>query len=206
MRIPEKTIELNFCAQVTAVLQRRVIWFGPTQKQEAQLGFDACTKLGGRLLIFQFKASNIVLRNGARRFNVPHQQIVALQRLKSFQRSTFYVLPSIGTSLEFVKSPNILMESWLMDVASLPHPMGLPTKRNGSARRSAQHHIYLKAGSAVIRSEPRNVPVILAQDFFSEGMPGSHGLAPTFGRSFEEFWAIRNYLGRSALGLLALND
>ena len=44
MRIAEKTIELNFCAQLTARC-RGLLWFGLTQKQEAAAGFDACTRL-----------------------------------------------------------------------------------------------------------------------------------------------------------------
>lgn len=47
MRLSEKTIEFNFCAQATQMFmaQGRVpIWFGLTQKQEAQSGFDAARK------------------------------------------------------------------------------------------------------------------------------------------------------------------
>lgn len=59
MRLSEKTLELNICAQATKYVgaQTNLLWFGLTQKQEACAGFDACTRLGGRLLVFQFKAS-----------------------------------------------------------------------------------------------------------------------------------------------------
>jgi hypothetical protein len=62
MRLAEKTLELTLCHQIGATLfpwppwpprggpQR--IWFGLTQKQEAEAGFDAATRLhGGRLLL-----------------------------------------------------------------------------------------------------------------------------------------------------------
>ena len=67
MRVSEKTIELNFCAQFAARYGEPVLWFGLTQKQEARLGFDAWTRMGGRLLVFQFKASNDTLSSGRRR-------------------------------------------------------------------------------------------------------------------------------------------
>ena len=74
MRIPEKTIGINFCAQLSSELRAtqgvNVLWFGLTQAQERTAGFDACTKIGGRLFQFQFKASNQVLANGVRRFSV----------------------------------------------------------------------------------------------------------------------------------------
>ena len=74
MRLSEKTIELTFCSQYGRSCGFDMIWFGLTQKQEARAGFDACTRLGGRLILLQFKASNYVLRNGYRRFIFKHNQ------------------------------------------------------------------------------------------------------------------------------------
>jgi len=62
MRLSEKTIELTFCHQFGRLASSGLIWFGLTQKQESIAGFDACTKMRGRLLIFQFKASCHTLR------------------------------------------------------------------------------------------------------------------------------------------------
>jgi len=67
MRLAEQTIELNFCAQAQELLGQRTFWFGLTQRQEARAGFDVASRIGGRLLILQFKASNEVLRSGARK-------------------------------------------------------------------------------------------------------------------------------------------
>src|SRR5437868_9780797 len=89
MRLSEKTIELNYCAQATEIfssLGRSVIWFGLTQKQEAQAGFDAATRIGGRLLLLQFKASshNVMIPGPlgglARRFRAKHDQMVRLRQ------------------------------------------------------------------------------------------------------------------------------
>jgi hypothetical protein len=55
MRISEKTVELNFCSQFTRLFNGGIIWFGLTQRQEAQAGFDACTKVGGLLFSFSSK-------------------------------------------------------------------------------------------------------------------------------------------------------
>jgi hypothetical protein len=77
MRLSEKTLEINLCAQLSQVLGG-VIWFGLTQRQEAQAGFDVCTRLGGRLLILQFKASSYDVPGG-RRFVLKHDQLLALQ-------------------------------------------------------------------------------------------------------------------------------
>ena len=79
MRLSEKTIELNFCGQFSRNAKSAVLWFGLTQKQEARAGFDAFTRIGGRLLILQFKASDYGLRNGKRRFYLDHSQLMKLR-------------------------------------------------------------------------------------------------------------------------------
>lgn len=47
-KISEKTIELTTCAQFGSVFGTSMVWFGLTQRQERQHGFDAGTDLGGR--------------------------------------------------------------------------------------------------------------------------------------------------------------
>jgi hypothetical protein len=49
-RLAEKTVELNFPRQVGALL-RTGFWFGLTQLQEAQNGYDAAVTLGGGVCI-----------------------------------------------------------------------------------------------------------------------------------------------------------
>src|SRR5208337_5079867 len=104
MWLSEKTIELTFCSQFSAQLGlRNMIWFGLTQAQEKRLGFDACTRLNGRLLILQFKASNKIVHpqrfvRPRRRFMLPHTQLERLQNLAaSFPRMVYYIFPNIGT-------------------------------------------------------------------------------------------------------------
>jgi hypothetical protein len=120
MRLSEKTIELNFCAQVTASAPTPILWFGLTQKQEAAAGFDAASRMGGRLLLFQFKASDNVLKSTDRRFHLSHHQLAALQqRATKRPRSVFYAFPFIGNTVELSKTPSLLAKVGLLDVSTL---------------------------------------------------------------------------------------
>ncbi len=163
MKISEKTFELNFCTDMARRLQRRILWFGLTQKQEAQLGFDAGTKLGGRAFLFQFKISNW-LRDGTRRFSAPHKQMLNLIRLcGGAQRSVYYVLPDFGTTSEIGKLDSVLDRTWFLDVASIPTPVPVPTKRDGMPRQDGRHFIDIhptqNPATAVIHSEPIRVKI-----------------------------------------------
>src|SRR5262245_32723891 len=100
MRLSEKTLELNFCSQFRYLLRRNVLWFGLTQKQEAEAGFDACTKIGGRVIIFQFKAPFQKI-GGGRRFSAQHDQMMNLKKICKERFSVFYAFPLIGTTDEF---------------------------------------------------------------------------------------------------------
>ncbi len=157
MKLSEKTLELNICAQVSTSIicftpNPYLLWFGLTQKQEARAGFDACTKLGGRLLVFQFKASNRQLQNGMRRFLLPHGQLEALQRLAQYRPShhfVFVAFPLVGTTSELQRYPDLLEATWLLNVASPSlKNMQPPSRRNGC------HNVYVAPGSIVLRSEP----------------------------------------------------
>src|SRR5260370_17670409 len=121
MRLSEKTIELNFCAAVTASAAAPSLWFGLTQKQEAAAGFDAAIKMGGRLLLFQFKASDRVLKSSDRRFHLSHHQLAALQkRAAKRPRSVFYAFPLIGNTVELSKAHSLLPTVALHDIPTLP--------------------------------------------------------------------------------------
>jgi hypothetical protein len=177
MKLSEKTLELNICAQCSAAVRLRYdpyipryipppLWFGLTQKQEARAGFDACTKLNGRLLVFQFKASNLKLQSGERRFLLPHDQLIALQRLaghRRTRRSMFVAFPLVGTTAELQNSPDLLDETWLLDVASLRN-IGPPNRKNGC------HNVYVSPGSIVLRSERVEGEAVLLSELI-DGLP-----------------------------------
>jgi len=193
MRLAEKTIELNFCAQLTRFSKSVIFWFGLTQEQEARAGFDACTKIGGRLLIFQFKASNHVLRTGARQFGLEHDQFLNLKaRVKQMQRSVFYVFPTVGSTLDIAKNPNIVGQSGLMDVASMPI-LSLPTTSKGNPRKNRLHYVDVLGTQATIHSDPVTVELIAASELLSSDFSGIDGFNSAF-RSFEDFWSFRSQL------------
>ncbi len=205
MRLSEKTIELNFCAQSSAYLNRRLIWFGLTQKQEARAGFDACTRFGGRLMIFQFKASSWNVR-GARRFIARHDQMQNLMnRVRYFQRSVFYVFPLVGTTYELRQCNwDILSNAWFLDVATIP-PLAPPTTQWGTPRVNRAHYIDVIPPIAIIRSDPVNIKLINAMEFLSQGAPGVEGIQSLFKREndFEEFCRC---FGKNTYGAVLLSD
>lgn len=204
MRVAEKTIELNFCAQFAGQFPSPVIWFGLTQKQEAKLGFDACTKAGGRLFVFQFKASNDILKSGARRFRASHLQMTTLQGQCKAKRSVFYVFPGVGTTAELMKSPDLLSSSWLLDVDSLPKPMPAPTKNDGSLRKSESHYVDVLPSLAIIHSEPREARLLAPRDVAASLLENEPGVLPEFDRDFGQFWANRKMFTRSSAAMVLL--
>jgi hypothetical protein len=205
--VSEKTVELNVCAQVPALAGQRLLWFGVTQKQERKLGFDAAVRLNGRVLLFQFKASNWTLSGGERRFQVSHDQLRALRRqLKAHRRTVFYAFPMIGETAEIgANAGDFLSTTWLVDVADLD-TLREPTRRDGRPRLTKRHYVDLRPPRAVFHSEPTDVEVLNARSFFEEGMPGADGLAVTHEPSAREtrpdLAALARAMRRHAVGLV----
>ena len=201
MRLSEKTIEINWCAQYVKASPQSVLWFGLTQKQEAQAGFDTCTKVDGRLLIFQFKASNHVLKSGARQFQLKHDQLTQLQvRAKHYVRSVFYVFPSVGETYEIAANPNILYQSQLLDVAQISR-LGHPTKRDGTPRKTGVHYADVVNGKATLHSDPVDVELIDAAGFAETGLLGAEGFYRAF-EDFDDFWSFRLAFSKNAAAVV----
>jgi len=203
MRLNEKTIELNFCSQMLLKFGHSLIWFGLTQRQEAKLGFDACTELGGRMLFFQFKASVRLLSSGDRRFNLPHAQLVRLRALASrFPRCVFYVFPLLGTVAELARNPDVVAQSWLLDVGLMP-PVAPPTTRTGTLRKNSLHNADVRPGTAILHSEPTQVELVSAATFAESRFSGSDGINRAF-ESFEAFWEFAQIFKRNAVGCVTV--
>ena len=157
MRISEKTLELSFCSQLVQYLGLvDSIWFGLTQRQERELGFDACSRINGRLVIFQFKASNKIIyrhiRHRQRRFTIPHRQLESLQEVaNSFRRCVYYVFPDIGNTLELSRNRNLISQTWLLDVSRISYPLPAPTNR------AANHYAYISPPYCELRSKPSEI-------------------------------------------------
>lgn len=174
-RLAEKTIELTTCAQLGALFGTQMVWFGLTQAQERQYGFDAATQLGGRAFIIQFKASSTVPQSGAyvgqRRFGCQHQQMDRLVTIFGSQpRSCFYFLPDVGTFNELsARSGDLIGCSYLLDVADLPNPVP------ATDRKSGYHYVYLDNAtpSATLTSQPTEVKVFRALDLARQFRTGN---------------------------------
>lgn len=204
MRLSEKTLELNICSQASQYVSgvRRLMWFGLTQKQEARAGFDACVNLGGRLLIFQFKASNRTNGPGERIFHAPHHQVLALRaRTRARRRSVFFAFPLVGNTHELRRTPDLVPQTWLVDVASLS-ALSVPRKSNGQARRNGSHNVYVRPGIAIFRSDPVKVDAIRLDTLLQQDFQGADGIPVSSEGGFESFWQLVRPLSAGTRGLI----
>ena len=180
MRISEKTVELNLCAQISQHLNQRILWFGLTQKQEASLGFDAATNLNGRALLFQFKASNNTLGNKARRFYLQHDQLRSLQNLlPHVYGSIFYAFPLIGNTGElYQKNGDFYNNTWLLDVASLPSPFPEPFTQTNPPRLRVNpvHYADVWPSRVIIHSDPVEANLESLSDIVKRSFAGADGI------------------------------
>lgn len=179
MRLSEKTLELNFASQMNHHFGGNLIWFGLTQKQEARAGFDIATKIGTGLFIVQMKASNRLLKSGARQFSVPHDQLKKLLNLKLTpaglaipSRSVMYAFPTIGSTSELTANPDVFANTWLCDVMALG-ALGPPTKKVpvgfvgvAPMRKSLNHYVDVTPGAAPL--PPLALPAVGNATFHSE--------------------------------------
>lgn len=213
MRISEKTVELTSCSQLSKQYPGRLIWFWLTQRQEAEAGFDACTKLGGWLLLFQFKASSTNLHSRplgrvCRRFHVPHHQLVALQARVRPHRRIFYAFPLIGRTAELVQQAgDFVTTTWLLDIANVP-ALGPPTTRSGTVRNSGIHYVDVIPGLAAIHSDPILTSLVRASDLADlllAAQPNRVETSAEIEAVFGEFWqASRRPFYRNAVGAVVL--
>jgi hypothetical protein len=170
MRLPEKALELNFCAQFSELVSpRQTLWFGLTQRQEAQWGFDASANIGGQLTIFQFKAPKRI-NEGLWRLGAKHQQLLKLQGLSQNHSSEvvsiFYAFPLISDDVELQSRPQLLPKTWLLDVHQLP-AIPSPPRKDGT------HNVEVrleegKEPIAHVRTIHADFQLRSAQDFVHE--------------------------------------
>jgi hypothetical protein len=207
-RLAEKTVELNFARQVGPGFPT-AFWFGLTQAQEAQNGYDAAFNSNGVMFLFQFKVSTTLRLGGVRQFRAAHHQLAALSAQVAPRRRVFYVLPDVGTVPEIATSAwDILSRSWLLDVADIPNPLERPITRSGSIRRSNTHYLDLTTARGpahvTIHSEPAHAPLARPSVVFGEDIPAAVAAAPRndVDPIFANFWSIRALLTRAAVGVV----
>jgi hypothetical protein len=172
MRVSEKTIELNFCAQLGAMLSHSytVHWMGLTQQQEKRAGFDVCTRLNAQVLLFQIKTLAYATRRGTKTtyvFSAPHDQLQALRDRSSRRRTVYYVFPNFSESANYPATRyGLLSDVWLCDVASLPAKIPPPTRLNGQPRKVPAHRVEVEGSTATFHSEPFSAPLMRSQSEF----------------------------------------
>jgi hypothetical protein len=221
VRVAEKTVELNFCKGFPLVVGHDLLWFGLTQKQEAKAGFDACAKSGSTLMLFQFKASRVVLKNGSRRFLAEHDQMQILRDQVKMNRRVYYVLPVIGTTAEICGGLCFSHCSRYLDVSQLPGIIPPPLAKGvkpPAVRKNNCHYIDMAwtLNTAIVHSDPFEVNLLSAEDFAgaSEGPDESRGESRKSGHQrqpgevfgtkpaagdFGEFWSALSRIDRTGL-------
>jgi hypothetical protein len=202
MRISEKTIELTFAAQCASFMSAPPIWFGLTQQQEARLGFDACTRMNGGLVLFQFKASSNGT-NRLRRYTASHDQLQHLQLLsRNFPSvSIYYVFPRIEDSTELASNPDLLSQCHLVDIGTLPDPFPPPTNIDGSMRKNFSHNVELNLATGVIRfhSEPVDAETFVAASYLKEML---RRIEPVSDNDKANIFAMVGAFSGASIGLL----
>lgn len=180
MRISEKTVELNICAQINQHIGQNILWFGLTQRQEARAGFDAAMQLNGRVFLFQFKASNTMIRSGAKRFRLEHRQLSNLiVRAHSLNRSVFYAFPLIGNTRElYMNHGDFLGTTWLLDVGTLPNPFPPPTSNTNPTqlRQDGKHYADVLPPNITIHSDPVHTILVQLNKVVENNFKGKDGI------------------------------
>lgn len=125
--IYEKTLELNICGEVLAIIRsqpgyQKAVWQGLTQAQERKVGLDELVRnMGhGRHLMLQFKApwssspADIVYKFS---LNMPQHMTLEKGLAAKYPSGVFYVLP-LFVSWKKVNSysPNLTRDTWLLRV------------------------------------------------------------------------------------------
>lgn len=223
-KLSEKTLEINFASQLNHYCGGDLLWFGLTQKQEAECGFDIATRIGSALFIVQMKASAHLLKSsGARKFKVPDEQLNQLRNIKVAgkvlpKHSVFYAFPVIGTVSELNAYSDVVANTWLCDVADCG-AVGAPTKTDGNLRKDECHYVNVspgkppiaagQIGEAIWHSEPVEVAATTALRFAEDlaGREAGRGLLSVLNdNSFEDFWHLCEVFHRKAFGIVQLKS
>lgn len=171
LRVSEKTLELNICAEILAKIRSipgcgGAFWIGMKQQQEARLGLDELIHNlpAGLHLALQFKAPRSEPRDQIPyRFTINDRQNDNLLRLAMNRPdAVYYVLPQYNTFTKMRSdSPSLIRDTWLLKVYYL---QGLPKSTN----RLGTHLVETNPPIAVVHSDPSEFKVGNASEVFDE--------------------------------------
>ncbi len=178
LRVSEKTLELNICAEVLEVIRRSpgcagAFWIGMKQDQEAKLGLDELIQNipAGMHLAFQFKAPRPEPRDHIPyRFTISDRQNGNLLRLaRNHPDAVYYMLPHYNTFTKMRRdSPTLLRDSWLLRVEDL---RGLPNSTN----KLGTHLVETSPPSAFVHSDLAQLKVSNAYETIWNLLRGNLG-------------------------------
>ena len=156
LRVSEKTLELNICAEVLQVIRQipgcgGAFWIGMKQDQEARLGLDELIHNlpTGMHLALQFKAPRSEPREQIPyRFTINDRQNNNLLRLASNRPdAVYYVFPHYNTFTKMRSySPDLLRDTYLMKVDDL-------RVLSASSNRLGTHKVETYPPIVVVESE-----------------------------------------------------
>lgn len=198
-RLSEKSIELNFCRQVSALIGGPDWWFGATQKQESDAGWDISARVPGAWVYFQLKASDHVLKSGERHFKGHHDQLLELRGLAVNPLEVFYVFPTVGNTADLAAAKfNLIPNLRFLDVSVLPSSIATPTTSEGTPRKNGMHYFKMSADtrSVTIHSEPMEAGLLTA-DGIGADIRGAASQRFRRGSQIEAAERTRRYLGAS---------
>lgn len=178
LRVSEKTLELNICAELLASIRSfcgcsGAFWIGMKQQQEAKLGIDELIQNipNGMHLALQFKAPRSEPRDQIPyRFTINDRQNSNLLRLAiNHPESVYYIFPHYNTFSKMrTDSPLLLSDTWLLKVHDL---RGLPHSSN----RQGTHMVETYPPIAHVYSDLMGFKIIrvvdFIEEFFRRGLP-----------------------------------
>ena len=157
LRVSEKTLELNICAEVLHAIRQipgcnRAFWIGMKQDQEARLGIDELIHNlpTGMHLALQFKAPRSEPRDQIPyMFTINDRQNNSLLRLANNRpEAVYYIFPHYNSFAKMrLDSPTLLRDTWSLKINDL---QGLPA----STKRQGTHVVRTNPPTAFVRSEP----------------------------------------------------
>jgi|GEM_PF-1313398 len=178
IRVSEKTLELNICAEVLQLIRRmpgcqRAFWIGMKQQQEAKLGIDELISNvpTGLHFALQFKAPRSEPRDQAPyRFTINDRQNSNLLRLANGRPdAVHYIFPQYNTFTKMrLDSPVLLSDTWLLRVYDLRN---IPASTNSLGT----HRVETNPPNAVIHSESAEMKIVnvasVIEEIFTRDYP-----------------------------------
>jgi hypothetical protein len=157
----EKTTEVNTLSDITSLIERiskrKVTIIAPTQRDEADLGFDEIIEdlPSGRIIAFQFKRPYFTPSiPGCSRFYLDTQQLQRL--LGNFsRREAYYVFVPYPLNSDFVQNrQHLLNDAIALDVYDVPNAQKV-SQQSRTVRYYRNRNVYGNLNNVIRVADPR---------------------------------------------------